>query len=466
MLSDSSIADMKKNNLWENVELKSVNPASMMKQPEPETSLPRSTEGPQKSSDGRVSLYKRISLLLACVWILTLISGLAVYFFFGSVDEQAFLRVRGRHSEQENSNAEITELRKQLQNKENEISNLQTNHSSLQQEFSDFSRDVKKIIEGCALSQRSNTELKKELQNKENEISNLQSRYSSLNASCDGLQRKQETLQTNHSNLLQEHSDLLRNHKNMTESNTELKKEVLDEKIEKSKLQSRYNSMKAGYLPIEMCFPNNRSKTVNGVLSEYSRKEGVALKPVWTWLHEAAVSITFNPNTAHASLIVSEDGKQIRLGDKRQNLTDSPERFDNVINVLGREGFTSGRHYWEVEVRKKISWFVGVARESVSRKGSVILTPKNGYWTVELRNRTEFKANADPSISLPLSLKPQRLGVYVDYEKGQVSFYNVEARTHIYTFTDTFTEKLYPFFCPGNHEYGNNPDPLTISPVS
>ncbi|XP_066578021.1 zinc-binding protein A33-like isoform X1 [Amia ocellicauda] len=390
---------MKTDNLCENLDLKSASPSSTMKQPEPETSLPRSTEdltknllsfqGPQKSSDGRVSLCKRISLLLACVWILTLISGLAVYFSRGSEDEHTFLRVRGRHSEQENSNTEITELRKQLQNKENEISNLQTNHSSLQQEFTDFLRYVKNLLEISLHTYRSNTELRMELQNKENEISNLQSRYSSLNASCD----------------------------------------------------------------------------VNSVLSEYSRKEGVVLKPVWTWICEAAVDVTLDPNTAQPSLILSEDGKQVRLGDKRQALPDNPERFNPVVSVLGKEGFSSGRHYWEVEVGEKPMWTLGVARESINRKGNITVNPKNGYWTVVLRNGSEYMAAAGPSVLLPLSPKPWKVGVFVDYEGGQVSFYNVEARSHIYTFTDTFTEKLYPFFSPSINEGGKNAAPLIISPV-
>ncbi|XP_066578027.1 zinc-binding protein A33-like [Amia ocellicauda] len=380
---------MKKDNLCENLDHKPANPSSTMKQPEPGTSLPRSTEGPQKSSDGRVSLYKRISLLLVCVWILTLISGLAMYSSLDSVDEQTFLRVRGRHSEQENSNTEITELRKQLQNKDNEISNLQTNHSSLQQEFSDFLRNVKNFIEINLLTNRSNTELKKELQNKENEISILQSRYNSLNASCN----------------------------------------------------------------------------VDGVLSEYSRKEGVVLKPVWMWLCEAAVDVTLDPNTAHPSLILSEDGKQVRHGNKRQALPDNPERFDSAVNVLGKEGFSSGRHYWEVEVGEKPKWDLGVARESVIRKGRITVSPKNGYWTVWLRNGNEYKAATHPYVPLLLSLKPQKVGVFVDYEGGQVSFYNVEARSHIYTFTDTFTEKLYPYFNPGLNGDGKNAAPLIISPV-
>ncbi|XP_066578098.1 erythroid membrane-associated protein [Amia ocellicauda] len=178
-----------------------------------------------------------------------------------------------------------------------------------------------------------------------------------------------------------------------------------------------------------------------------------------------AVDVILDPNTAHPYLILSEGGKQVRHGDKRRALPDNPQRFNYVVSVLGKEGFSSGRHYWEVEVRKKTDWTLGVARESINRKGKITYTPNNGYWTVWLRNGNEYEALAGPPVLLPLSLKPRKVGVFVDYEGGQVSFYNVEARSHIYTFTYTFTEKLDPFFSPCTNDGGANAAPLIISPV-
>uniref|UniRef100_A0A8C4SVX8 Butyrophilin subfamily 1 member A1-like n=1 Tax=Erpetoichthys calabaricus TaxID=27687 RepID=A0A8C4SVX8_ERPCA len=158
--------------------------------------------------------------------------------------------------------------------------------------------------------------------------------------------------------------------------------------------------------------------------------------------------VTFDPETAHPELIVSEDGKEVRHTDTRQRVTDNPKRFDCCAIVLAREGFTSGRHYWEVEVGGKTKWTLGVARESVNRKGGITLTPYNGYWTVWLRNENEYKAVDDSSVILPLRVKPQTVGVFVDYDEGQVSFYNAQSRSHLYTFRDSFTEPLYPYFCP------------------
>uniref|UniRef100_A0A8C9VC58 Butyrophilin subfamily 1 member A1-like n=1 Tax=Scleropages formosus TaxID=113540 RepID=A0A8C9VC58_SCLFO len=175
-----------------------------------------------------------------------------------------------------------------------------------------------------------------------------------------------------------------------------------------------------------------------------------------------AVDVTLDPDTAHPELVLSEDRKQVRYGDTRQNHPDKPERFKYWESVLGKEGFSSGRRYWEVEVGDKTDWTLGVVRESINRKGYFPLNPSSGLWVLSLSSGNDYKAFTDPSVSLPLSVKPQKLGVFVDYEEGQVSFYSVEDKSHIYTFTGyKFTEKLYPYFWLGFW----NSAPLTISPV-
>ncbi|RXM97627.1 E3 ubiquitin-protein ligase TRIM39 [Acipenser ruthenus] len=178
-----------------------------------------------------------------------------------------------------------------------------------------------------------------------------------------------------------------------------------------------------------------------------------------------AVDMTLDPDTAQPSLILSKDGMHVRHGDKQQALSDNPRRFDSKVFVLGKEGFTSGRHYWEVEVGEKICWRLGVTGESSQRKGNVTVNPQQSFWTV-LRDdeSNDFCAATDPVTPLPKNLKPRKLGVYLDYEGGQLSFYNVETRSLIYTFTDTFTEKLYPLFSPGLYYSGKNPAPCIICP--
>ncbi|XP_067267065.1 E3 ubiquitin-protein ligase TRIM39-like [Chanodichthys erythropterus] len=184
-------------------------------------------------------------------------------------------------------------------------------------------------------------------------------------------------------------------------------------------------------------------------------------------MQQYEVDVTLDPDTAHPKLILSDDGKQVRHGDKRQKLPNKPERFDRYGIVLGKEGFSSGRFYFEVQVKGKTDWTLGVARESINRKEKITLTPSDGCWTVALRKENEYWACADPDVILSLRVKPQRVGVFVDYEEGLVSFYDVESSSHIYSFTgQSFTDKLYPFFSPFPNNGGKNSTPLIITPVN
>ncbi|KAK3546700.1 hypothetical protein QTP70_032171 [Hemibagrus guttatus] len=183
-------------------------------------------------------------------------------------------------------------------------------------------------------------------------------------------------------------------------------------------------------------------------------------------IQQYAVDVTLDPDTAHPSLILSADGKQVTCGDTRQNLPDTPQRFNDCVMVLGKQSFSSGRFYYEVQVRGKTAWDVGVAKESINRKGEIILTPQIGLWTVDLRNENQYSACASPPVPLTLREKVEKVGVFVDYEEGLVSFYDVKSKSLIYSFTgQSFTENLYPFFSPGLNDRGKNSVPLIISPV-
>ncbi|XP_059818991.1 zinc-binding protein A33-like [Hypanus sabinus] len=158
------------------------------------------------------------------------------------------------------------------------------------------------------------------------------------------------------------------------------------------------------------------------------------------------VSVTLDVETANPRLEVSEDRKSVRLTETWRNLPDTGKRFTVCACVLGSEGFTSGRHYWEVEVTGNRGWCLGVAAESVERKRRVTRRPETGFWTIG-RVDDVFAVLTSPLSRLPAGPIPGRVGVYLSYESGTVSFYNAETKSYLHTFTgNKFTEKLYPFF--------------------
>ncbi|XP_068579624.1 E3 ubiquitin-protein ligase TRIM21-like [Cebidichthys violaceus] len=218
--------------------------------------------------------------------------------------------------------------------------------------------------------------------------------------------------------------------------------------------------------------PPSYEGTVRRVVNQLEETLSEQIKKLLTEVElkrvqQSAVDVTLDPDTAHPYLILSDDGKQVKHGDVKKNLPNNPERFDTCPCVLAKQSFSSGRFYYEVQVKGKTDWYLGVARESINRKGRITATPQLGYWIICLRNENEYKACADPSVLLSLKSQPQKVGVFVDYEEGLVSFYDVDAAALIYSFTGCcFTEKLYPYFSPCNNDGGKNSAPLIISPVN
>ncbi|XP_034645023.1 zinc finger protein RFP-like [Trachemys scripta elegans] len=144
-------------------------------------------------------------------------------------------------------------------------------------------------------------------------------------------------------------------------------------------------------------------------------------------------NMTLDPDTAQPQLVLSQDQKSVRWGHTRQDLPNNPERFDPEPCVLGCERFTSGRHCWEVEVGDGGFWAVGVARESVRRKGGISHNPEGGIWAVE-RDWSQFRVLTSPVTPLPLSRVPSRIRICLDCDQGQVTFIDADDEAPIFTF--------------------------------
>ncbi|KAM4716809.1 bloodthirsty-related gene family, member 30 [Anableps anableps] len=165
--------------------------------------------------------------------------------------------------------------------------------------------------------------------------------------------------------------------------------------------------------------------------------------------------VTLNPVTAYPFLILSEDRKQVKRGEKLQFFRNSHQRFDVWSCVITKEGFNSGRHYWEVSVGENKDWKLGVVGESAQKKGLFDMSPTNGYYAIWWSG-SQLRALTTPPLTKVKGHHPKlrQVGIFLDVEEGQVSFYNVKSGTEIYSFhTNTeFTERMFPLFGTGDKE--------------
>ncbi|XP_068442051.1 E3 ubiquitin-protein ligase TRIM21-like [Clinocottus analis] len=198
-----------------------------------------------------------------------------------------------------------------------------------------------------------------------------------------------------------------------------------------------------------------------------------------------AVDVTLDAYRAHQRLLVSEDGKQLRFGHGLSFLSTFLSRiFPFEGYVLGKEGFSSGRFYYEVQVSGSRGWVLGVAKETITMEKLYTTSAEERCWT--LYGSYDFCQTYIPMTAMNArSQRPQTVGVFVDYEKGEVSFYDVDTRNVIYshsgcTFIETIPAfkgflyalagaplhrrpKLYPFFVIFEDDFDNT---LVITPVA
>ncbi|KAJ1195104.1 hypothetical protein NDU88_004386 [Pleurodeles waltl] len=219
---------------------------------------------------------------------------------------------------------------------------------------------------------------------------------------------------------------------------------------------------------------SNKITSLNALIADLEKKCG---EPAWDLLKDVRsaldrcekvkfhdpeqikkykVMVTLDPETAHPELLLSEGRRRVSWTAGRRHVRwtkteqpDTPKRFTSFWCVLGSEGFTSGRHYWEVQLlQEDWGWTVGVAAESVERKGRIIWSADGGVWAVARGCDGQYRAFTSPPIPLSPREKPMKLGVYLDYEGGRLSLYNADSMELLYTFPRAhFTHRLFPIFC-------------------
>ncbi|XDV42500.1 hypothetical protein PO909_011152 [Leuciscus waleckii] len=175
----------------------------------------------------------------------------------------------------------------------------------------------------------------------------------------------------------------------------------------------------------------------SGALIHVPRYLGNLPFRVWKKMQDIVQNtpVILDPNTADPCLVLSDDLTSVRYSGNYQPLPDNPERFNSYPCVLGSEGFNSGTHCWDVEVKQSSGWTLGVTTASNQRKGRVFFN--TDVWSVSYRWTLGFRVKQ----------KLDRVRVNLDYDGGTVSFSDPVTNTHLHTFTTTFTHTLFPFFC-------------------
>ncbi|NXM35744.1 TRI58 ligase, partial [Oxyruncus cristatus] len=175
--------------------------------------------------------------------------------------------------------------------------------------------------------------------------------------------------------------------------------------------------------------------------------------------------VTLDAATAHPRSGISADGTRVIDTGVIRDLPSNEKRFDSHLFVLAKEGYTSGRHCWEGCAGRRSSWALGIARESVTRKGPLTLSPKNGFWVTGLGDGQACWAYTDPRTRLSVSGKLKITGIFLDIPAKEVPFYHVldkEATLFASSTADGSSQghELIPFFSTGSATA--NPDPQAL----
>uniref|UniRef100_A0A8C1TTN5 B30.2/SPRY domain-containing protein n=1 Tax=Cyprinus carpio TaxID=7962 RepID=A0A8C1TTN5_CYPCA len=155
---------------------------------------------------------------------------------------------------------------------------------------------------------------------------------------------------------------------------------------------------------------------------------------------------------SHPDLKVSKDCKILR---DSKDYHHTGEEFPFQLCAFGAQRFSSGRHYWEVDLVKtnrppKNFWIIGVVKHgNFTTRDRSALTPSRGFWFLCSDGPHDFYTNTDPWIRFSLTPRPERLGVLLDYDDGQLSFYNVTENKHLLTISSRFSGSVVPLFNPG-----------------
>ncbi|CAM4688475.1 unnamed protein product [Lepidochelys olivacea] len=308
------------------------------------------------------------------------------------------------------------------------------------------------------------------------EMDQLQREWAQLRGEMDELQRQREQLQRENDRLQVENNQVQRENDQLQKERGQfqVEKNIFHQKIQQLQIeneQNNYNELRMGRENKEKLFEAEMKK-YSSQLDELQRqnehlcpehleqrikqhqeetdklkeeKDEMKKELEWRRARNNSDDITPDAGTAHRNLSIA-DSKSVKHEAQPQKVPPNPERFDSTICVLGSEGFSSGKHYWEVDVGSSTDWDLGVARKSIQRKGKLSLSPKEGFWALGLSGR-DYWAKTDPWTRVMVRKKPKKIGVYLSYKDMLVTFFNVTDMSVLFTFNNcSFSGDVYPLF--------------------
>ncbi|XP_058425527.1 tripartite motif-containing protein 72 isoform X2 [Diceros bicornis minor] len=192
-------------------------------------------------------------------------------------------------------------------------------------------------------------------------------------------------------------------------------------------------------------------------------------KKMFRALMPALKELTFDPCSAHPSLVVSPSGRRVECSEqKAPPAGEDPCQFDKAVAVVTRQLLSDGEHYWEVEVGDKPRWALGVIAAQASRRGRLHAVPSQGLWLLGLRDGKILEAHVEakePRALRTPERRPSRIGIYLSFGDGVLSFYdasNADALELLFAFHERLPGPVYPFFDVCWHDKGKNAQPLLI----
>ncbi|XP_015233345.1 PREDICTED: E3 ubiquitin-protein ligase TRIM39-like [Cyprinodon variegatus] len=190
------------------------------------------------------------------------------------------------------------------------------------------------------------------------------------------------------------------------------------------------------------CLPQDPQPPSGALIDRAKHQGNLAYKISSKMRDKWSNTLVLDPNTAGSELILSEDLTSV-TSRENQLLPDDPEMFRSKFSVLSSEGFNSGNHSWVVDVRDSKGWMVGVSTEFAQKKENIY-----SKWLVIQFHGGKYSAWSPPVYPTALSVRSNLkwIRVNLDWDKGELQFFDLCSNTNIHIFRQTFSEKMFPCF--------------------